>query len=294
MKVGLALGSGSARGIAHIGVLKALEELKIPIEFIAGSSMGAFVGAAYAAGQTIEQMEANVEKATWQATARMFMPTLAKGGLVKGKRISGFIKERVGVSDFEDLRITLGIDTTDLETGEKYTITSGDLIAAVRASVAVPTVLTPKIIDDRLLVDGGLVSPVPIRTVRDMGADFIIAVDVMPPIEAHYKRSRSGLEDSLRKLISENATLKKFLNQDLLKLSKDDTERDVGIFEVFQQSMNIGHTKLAEYQVELEKPDVLIRPDTKDFYAYDFHKAHTLIDRAYELTLEQLSDLTLS
>lgn len=290
MKIGLALGSGSARGIAHIGVLKALEELNIPISFIAGSSMGAFVGAAYAAGQTIEQLEVNSERATWQDTARMFIPSFSKGGLIRGKRISGFIHERVGVTDFDELKIPLGVDTTDLETGEKYTITSGDLIAAVRASMAVPTVLTPKIIDGRLLVDGGLVSPVPIRTVRDMGADFVIAVDVMPPIAANYKRNRSGFEDSLRRVIRESTTLQKLFSEDMLPGEKKVTERDVGIFEVFQQSMQIGHTKLAEYQVELEAPDILIQPDTKDYFAYDFHKAHTLIDRAYELTQKILED----
>jgi len=289
MKIGLALGSGSARGIAHIGVLKAIEQLNIPIDLIAGSSMGAFIGAAYSAGQSIEQMEENTEKATWHETVRMFIPTFSKGGLVKGKRISGFIQERVGASDFGELHIPLAVDTTDLETGEKFSITSGDLIAAVRASMAVPTVLTPKIIDGRVLVDGGLVSPVPIRTVRDMGADFIIAVDVMPPIEANYKRNRSGWEDSLRKMVRENATLKRFISEDLLPKGKEMTEQDVGIFEVFQQSMNIGHTKLAEYQVELEQPDVLIRPDTKDYYAYDFHKAHTLIERAYALAMDILS-----
>lgn len=290
MKIGLALGSGSARGIAHIGVLKALEELNIPIDLIAGSSMGAFVGAAYAAGKTIDQLEANTEQTTWQDTAKMFIPTFSKGGLVKGKRISGLIHERVGVSDFEELKIPLGVDTTDLETGEKYTITTGDLIAAVRASMAVPMVLTPKIIDGRILVDGGLVSPVPIQTVRDMGADFVIAVDVMPPIEENYKRNRSGIEDSLRKLIRENPTIRRFFGEEFLPKEKDSIDRDVGILEVFQQSMNIGHTKLAEYQVDLEKPDILIQPDTKDYYAYDFHKAHTLIDRAYELTIEIIKD----
>jgi len=290
MKIGLALGSGSARGIAHIGVLKALEELGVNIAFIAGSSMGAFVGAAYAAGQSIEQLEANTERTTWQDTAKMFIPSFSKGGLVKGKRISGFILERVGVEDFNELVIPLAIDTTDLETGEKFTITSGDLTAAIRASMAVPTVLTPKIIDGRILVDGGLVSPVPIQTVRDMGADLIIAVDVMPPLEANYVRNRSGFGVSLRKITLENSKLQRLIGEGLLNKGTAITEREVGIFDVLQQSMNIGHTKLAEYQVALEKPDILIQPDTKDYYAYEFHKAHTLIDRAYELTLGIMAD----
>jgi NTE family protein len=289
MKVGIALGSGSARGIAHIGVLQAFEELQIPINLIAGSSMGAFVGAAYASGQKLDQIKSISEKATWQETVRMFLPSFSKGGLVKGKRISGFIREVIGADDFEELSVPLGIDTTDLETGEKYTITAGNLVNAVRASMAVPTVLTPKIIDGRILVDGGLVSPVPIQTVRDMGADIVIAVDVLPPIRANYRRSRFVIQDSLKEIIKQNSALQRLIGENRLPTDHKITERDVGIFDVFQQSMNIGHTKLAEYQVALEKPDILIRPDTKDYSAHEFHKGHRLIEKAYELSLEILS-----
>lgn len=289
MKVGLALGSGSARGIAHLGVLKAMEDLKIPIDYIAGSSMGAFVGASYATGQPLEQIESITEKATWQETVRMFLPSFSKGGLIKGKRISGFIHDVIGADDFNDLKIPVGVDTTDLETGEKYTITSGNLVEAVRASMAVPTVLTPKIIDGRILVDGGLVSPVPIQTVRDMGADIIVAVDVLPPIQADYKQSRSGLQESLVEIIKQNSALQRLISEDLLPRDRKATERDVGIFEVFQQSMNIGHTKLAEYQVDLENPDILIRPDTREYSAYEFHRGHLLIDQAYDLAIDIFS-----
>ena len=290
MEIGLALGSGSARGIAHLGVLKALEEHGIKIDYIAGSSMGAFIAAAYAAGSPLSRLEEYAVKTTWQFAAKMFIPSFSKSGFVEGEKISDFLYEVIGVRDFSELKIPLAIDTTDLETGDKYSVVSGDLITAVRASIAVPTVLTPKMINNRILVDGGLVSPIPIRTVKDMGADFVIAVDVMAGTTADFRKSNSGISDRIPDRLRQNTIYRSLAKALTTDESSPSTQKKVNIIEVFLQSMNIGHAKLAELEIQLEKPDIVIRPDIEDYLAYEFHKGQELIDNAYKRTLRIIEE----
>lgn len=289
MKIGLALGSGGARGIAHLGVLKAIEEYGLKIDYVSGSSMGAFVGAAYAAGSPLSRLESIAVKTTWQFVVKMFIPSFSKSGIVEGKRISEYLYEVIGVRTFNDLDIPLSIDTTDLETGEKITIIEGDLIQAVRASVAVPLILTPKIIDGKVLVDGGLVSPIPIQTVREMGAEFIIAVDVMASPVKCITEKGNGFVDRVKESVKQSTLFQAIAKEnDRHSLSNKAPEKLVGITNVLFQTISIGHTKVAEYQILMEKPNILIKPDIKDFSSYDFHKGKELIDNAYEKTIQLL------
>jgi NTE family protein len=288
MKIGLALGSGGARGIAHLGVLKAIEKHGLTIDYISGSSMGAFVGAAYSAGVSLEKLEEIAISSTWQFAAKKFIPSLSKSGFVDGAEISKFLYEVIGVNSFEDLNIPLAIETTDLETGECITITQGELIPAIRASVAVPIILTPKIINDRVLVDGGLVSPIPIQTVRDMGADFIIAVDVMASPKTDLTYSENGYLDQIMNTVKQNKYYSILTKNTPINRHQ---KKSVNIINVFMQTLSIGHSKVAEYQIKLEKPDILIQPETFDFSSYDFHKGKELIDNAYGIAIESLKQL---
>ncbi len=290
MKIGLALGSGSARGIAHLGVLRALEEQGIKIDYIAGSSMGAFIAAAYAAGSPLSRLEEYAVKTTWQFAAKMFIPSFSKSGFVEGGKISDFLYEVIGVRDFSELKIPLAIDTTDLETGDKYSVVSGDLITAVRASIAVPTVLTPKMINNRILVDGGLVSPIPIRTVKDMGADFVIAVDVMASTTVDLRKSKTGISGKLTNGLKQNAIYRALAKKQIPDESVPEAQKRVNILEVFLQSMNIGHAKLAELEIQLEKPDIVIKPDIEEYSAYEFYKGQELINNAYKRTLRIIGE----
>ena len=289
MKIGLALGSGGARGIAHLGVLKAIEEYGLKIDFVSGSSMGAFVGAAYAAGSPLSRLEGIALKTTWQFAVKMFIPSFSKSGIVAGERISEYLYEVIGVRTFNDLDIPLSIDTTDLETGEKITIAEGDLIQAVRASIAVPLILTPKIIGDKVLVDGGLVSPIPIQTVREMGAKFIIAVDVMASPVKRITEKGNGFINRIKESVKQNTLFQTITKEnDRHSLPNKAPEKLVSITDVLSQTIAIGHTKVAEYQILMEKPDILIKPDIKDYSTYEFHKGKELIDNAYEKTIQLL------
>jgi NTE family protein len=176
-KIGLALGSGGARGFAHLGVLKVLEEENIPISYIAGSSIGALVAALYASGLGLDRLY----KLAKSFRRNDFIDlTIPKMGLIAGKRITEFIRLLTKGKQIEELAIPVAIVATDLQTGAKVVFRQGDVARAVRASISIPGIFVPAEVDGRLLVDGGVVDRVPVSVAREMGADIVIAVDVSP------------------------------------------------------------------------------------------------------------------
>jgi NTE family protein len=175
-RVGLALSGGVARGMAHIGVLSVLEEHGIPIDYIAGTSAGSLVAGAYAAGLTVDEIAEISRTMRWRDVGRV---TLSRLGVQSNARMEEYVRARLPVKKFEELRIPLAVVATDLRTGSAVIITEGDVPFAVRASCALPGWYVP-VMDDhgRQLVDGGLVANIPTAAVRALGADLVIAVDV--------------------------------------------------------------------------------------------------------------------
>jgi len=173
--VTLVLGGGSARGIAHIGVLKVLEKAKIPIDQIVGTSMGALVGAGYSVGVPIEEME---ERAYKFSANKLLDPTMPKMGLLAGGRLEATVKEMVNGKGFEDCKIPFAVVTTDIQNGEEVVHQKGNLTETVRASCSWPGIFNPVKIDGRLLCDGGIKHSVPTKIAYQLGADYVLAVDV--------------------------------------------------------------------------------------------------------------------
>jgi NTE family protein len=171
--IGIALGGGFARGIAHIGVLKVLEEEGIPVRMVAGTSVGAIMGAAYCSGLTIAELEEVAHKVRFTTFARW---TLSRYGFASTDRMVSFLKKTLKVHTFEDLRIPLGVTATDFNTGKGTVFTSGPMIDPVRASCAYPGMFLPVEIQGSWLVDGMLSHPVPSQPLREMGADRVLAV----------------------------------------------------------------------------------------------------------------------
>ena len=171
--IGLALGGGFARGIAHVGVLKVLEEENIPISFVAGTSVGALIGAAYCSGVSPAELEQVAARARFKHFARW---TLSRYGFASNQRMIGFLNRVLKVKTFEELRIPLAVTATDFSTGEGVVFQSGPLVDPVRASCAYPGMFLPVKIQGRLLVDGMLAHAVPTRPLRRMGADRVLAV----------------------------------------------------------------------------------------------------------------------
>lgn len=174
-KIGLALGSGGARGFAHLGVLKVLEENNISIDYIAGSSMGALVASFYGMGHNIDHLI----KLSLAFRRKFYMDfTVPKMGFISGNRIKEFIKLFTHGKNLEDLKIPVAVIATDLVKGEEVIFSSGSIADAVRASISIPGIFVPVKMNGKILVDGGVIDRVPATIVREMGADIIIGVDV--------------------------------------------------------------------------------------------------------------------
>lgn len=181
-KIGLALGSGGSRGLAHISVIKVLEENNIPIDFIAGSSIGAMIGGAYASGLTAKRIEEIALETNWRRMFSLLFDPHLKQGLVGGEKVKKFINDYVGGKKIEDCVIPFVAVATDLKTGEIVVLNKGEMTTAIRASTSIPLIFKPVEIEGRMLADGGLSAPVPVEIVRKMGADIVIAVN----LDKHY------------------------------------------------------------------------------------------------------------
>ncbi len=176
-KIGLALGSGGPRGLAHIGVIKVLEENNIPIDFIAGSSIGAMIGGFYAATKDIKQVEKIALGTDWKVILSVLDPSFRQG-LLGGDKAKNFIENYIGKTHFEELKIPLSVVATNLKNGDVVVLDEGEVTSAIRASISLPLVFKPVELKGKLLADGGLSLPVPVNVVKKMGADLVIAVNL--------------------------------------------------------------------------------------------------------------------
>jgi len=176
-KIGLALGSGGARGLAHIGVIKILEENNIPIDYISGASIGAVIGGFYSATRDINSIEKLATSTDWRKFVSLLDPSF-KTGIFRGDKAKKFLEEYTQKKSFSQLQIPFSVVATDYKTGEAKIISSGDVASAIRASMSVPIAFNPSDHEENILVDGGLSIPVPVDIVRKMGADIIIAVNL--------------------------------------------------------------------------------------------------------------------
>ncbi len=207
LKVGLALGSGGARGLAHIGVLKALKANNIPIDFIAGSSIGALIGGFYACGISVEEIEKIALEANWKQMLSL-VDISFDGGLVEGEKVKKFIEGYIKDTEFKDCKIPFSAVATNLENGDAVILDSGEMCSAIRASISVPLFFKPVKVGNKTLADGGLSDPVPVDIVKSMGADIVIAVN----INDNYSNTAKDNNYSLS-MIAENSI--KIMNKHL-------------------------------------------------------------------------------
>lgn len=191
-KIGLALGGGSAKGLSHIGVIKILEKNNIPIDFIAGTSIGALIGGAYAATKDIKGIEETALKTNWREILPLLDPSIFSG-LLGGEKLTKFIERQIGNINFDELKIPFVAVATNLETGDPVYINEGNVSKAIRASVSLPLVFKPVIHNHKWVSDGGLSVPVPVAILKKMGADIIIAVNLLTHYSSQSNKSLSRL-----------------------------------------------------------------------------------------------------
>ncbi|MDJ0837316.1 MAG: patatin-like phospholipase family protein [Acidobacteriota bacterium] len=270
-KIGLALSGGGARGGAHVGVLRVLEELNIPVDYIAGTSMGAVIGGLYAAGLTPDELAVELTETDWEEVFKDTQPRARKSfrrkqeeredlfsfdlglgrsgfkigsGLITGRKLNALLRTKTlhirDLDTFDQLPVPFQAVATDLATGQPVVLDRGDLVTAIRASMAIPAVFRPVKLDGRILVDGGVVQNLPVETLRAMGADIVIAVDVSTP-------PGSGLDDP-------NALMVARQSVDLMSYQNIIVSRGL-----------------------IRDRDILITPDLKDMAAFDFGKLHDII-----------------
>jgi len=177
-KIGLALGSGGPKGLSHIGVIKVLERNNIPIDFIAGSSIGACIGGFYAVNKSMKNIEEIALPHNWRQMLSLFLDPSLHQGLVSGKKIQNFFESIIGKIHFKELKTPLSVVATDIKTGKAIIINEGEVAQAIRASSSIPLIFIPIKLNNRMLADGGLSMPVPVEVVKKMGADIVIAVDL--------------------------------------------------------------------------------------------------------------------
>ena len=176
--LGLALGSGGARGLSHIGVIKALSAEGYQVTHIAGSSIGALVGGLYAAGHSVQDIEAIAASMNWSRMGSLFFDPSFRRGLLRGKKIVTFLEEHLGDKTFADCQVPFVALATDRHTGEAVILNEGRLVDAIRASIAIPFIFDPLEYQGRELIDGGVATPVPVQVVRDLGATVVVAVNL--------------------------------------------------------------------------------------------------------------------
>jgi NTE family protein len=283
-KIGFVLGAGSARGWAHIGVLRALADAGIEPDFIAGCSVGAFVGAAFSAGR-LDQLEAWALALDWKGMLKL-MDFGLHGGLIKGGRVREVFREQFVECEFSELPIRFAAVATDLHSGQEIWLREGKVSTAIGASIAVPGLFRPVQYDDRYLVDGSVVNPIPVSLCRAMGADIVLAVDLGSDLVGRFAR------DDDRE--STQAGRRSFLSRVLPRYnptSERQPEPEVAppsMLETLMGSINIMQLRIARSRLAGEPPDVLLTPRLGHLGLLDYHRAEIAIAEGRDEVIRML------
>jgi NTE family protein len=248
LTVGVALSGGTAKSVAHVGVLKALAEADIPISHIAGTSGGSIVSAMFASGMPISTMESVATRMSWR---KLISIKLTRLGFISSERIENFVIETIGDLTFEDLKIPCAVVATNLVTGEPRVFRNGPLARAVRASCSIPQVYLPVEIDGEYYVDGGLAEYLPVDTLRDLGAQFLIGSH-LGPVDPSYRRPHH-------------------------------------ILQLVMQITGLMARK--NYVISEKRADFIIHPNLDPFSSFDFDKSDRIIEIGYETAHRLIDDL---
>jgi NTE family protein len=300
-KIGIALGSGSARGWSHIGVMQSFSEAGIAIDYVCGTSIGALVAAAYAAG-FLEPLKKWATQLSWSNIIAFMDVKIPRSGIIEGAKISGYLREIITDPLIENLSVPFAAVSTDLKSGKEVWLREGSLIEAVRASMSLPGIFTPCEHNGRWLVDGGLVNPVPVSLCRAMGADIVIAVDLNSDImnKARIKRMAAPLDDDIDRVASSSQSrwsdfLKHSQHNGKMKffgqIFQEQPDRSPTLFEVLATSVNIMQHKITQQRLLDDKPDIVIRPKLADLGLMEFNRATEAIDEGIREVNGNLSTL---
>lgn len=280
-KVGIALSAGSARGLSHIGILKVLEKNKIDIDYITGTSMGALIGALYAYGYSAKEIEKIALEIHLEDLVDFIFP---RYGLVSGHKVEHKLRELLRDANFSDLKIPLRVVAADLTTKKEIIFSKGSVVDAVRASISLPVFFEPVRVHNHLIVDGGVLNPIPVDQLKAMGAKYIIATDLTtkPTTEMMFLKKGDDFSDGMKERFvkDEIKIMKKVINDPTTTLISKPIDKVISFFvtpsrlmhyiqkkrtppivKVMTQSMNLAINKLAIESLKNKDIDVIIKPD---------------------------------
>ena len=283
--VSLVLGSGGARGLAHIGIIRWLEEHDFEIQAISGSSMGALIGGIYAAGK-LDIYTRWVCALRQRDVIRLLDINFSGAGLFSGERIMHTLKDLLGDANIEDLPVTFTAVATDLDAGREVWFRKGSLFDAIRASISIPSVFTPVSYHDHLLVDGGLSNPVPIApTVTDI-TDVTIAVSLSGKYRELTRQTAPHILPNNRNQTSYQIAIGQFvenLQKTFSRNKKDKATRkeNVNLFEITSRSLEAMQNTIARFKLASYNPDFLIEIPANACNLFDFHRAKEMIELGY-------------
>lgn len=284
--VSLVLGSGGARGLAHIGIIQWLEEKGYDIQSIAGSSIGALVGGIYAAGEL--ETYTNWVKALRQVDVlRLLDFSFGKGGLLKRERIIDTLKELVGDREIEELGVSFTAVATSVEDDKEVWLNQGSLFSAIRASIAIPTMFSPAIYKGRALLDGGLINPIPIApTLRDK-TDMTIAVNLSAKSDPFYA-GREPMPEMEQEASSHQQRVHQFVDGLQQRLART-ADEEMGVFNLISSAMETMQDRLSRFILATHAPDVIIDVPRNSCSFYDFYRAEEMIEIGRERAARALN-----
>ena len=271
-KLALALGGGAARGWAHIGVLRALDESGIEVGMIAGTSIGALVGGCYLAGK-LDELEQFARSLTMRRIAGLLDLTIGGGGLLGGMRLTKRMQEHLEGLAIEDLGRPFVSVATELHTGHEVWISSGSLITGLRASYALPGIFEPVVCNNRVLVDGALVNPVPTSVCRAYEQPLVVAVNL------NYD------------IFGRSAVVKHSASVQPVDPERNRSDRRVSVTGTMVQAFNIIQERISRARLAGDPPDLALHPRLSDIGLSEFHRAGEAIDRGYQETMAQIAAL---
>ncbi|MDH5596698.1 MAG: patatin-like phospholipase family protein [Candidatus Peregrinibacteria bacterium] len=271
-KIGLALGGGGARGCAHVGVIKALEKAGVEISFVAGTSIGALVGGIYAAGH-LKELEDFLRKIKWHDVARQFDPTVRRNGMFKGEKVMKLVDQLIGGKTFKDCEKLFVAVATDFLTGKEVRLNEGQLSSAIRASISLPGIFTTVEHKGMQLLDGGIVNPLPVNVVRQMGADIVIAIDLNKEFVQERKERKRQHRDGYKKL-----------NQWLRSPFPN-------MVDVLEGSVFLMQQAITEKNLETDPADFLLNLNLGSSSVFDFHRAKELIKKGEQQMEDKMGAL---
>jgi len=296
----LALGGGGARGLAHIGVIEVLVREKIPIRAIVGTSIGAEIGAFFAAGMSSKEMRELACRMDWISTMRLFTPDSGTSGISSGKGIREYLTPYMADKKIEDLPTAFAAIATDLSTGEQVVIRKGNLLDAVRASISYPGLLTPFQKGGRTLIDGGMVNPVPFDSARVLFGGPILAVQVHPRVElhaAHREKEAPEWDKRLKELLADawpnmpkhvNEWFQGFRQKHHLLFHKG---MSLGSSSIMNQSQLIIQDMIMRLRMHILPPDLLLKPDISEIGSLEFYRAEDAIMAGKAAAEDQLETI---